>query len=76
MREVARKNPDVWFLSEKTVEDTTNTDGERIVTDKMIDEERRDGMDEDLVQQEYYVSFEASVKGAYYADQIREARKE
>lgn len=42
----------------------------------MIDEERRDGMDEDLIQQEYFISFEASVKGAYYADQIREARKE
>ena len=40
----------------------------------MIDEERRDGMDEDLVQQEYFCSFEASVKGAYYADQMREAR--
>ena len=40
----------------------------------MIEEERRDGMDEDLIQQEYFVSFEASVKGAYYADQIREAR--
>ena len=33
-------------------------------------------MDEDLIQQEYFVSFEASIKGAYYADQIREARKE
>ena len=42
----------------------------------MIDEERRDGMDEDLIQQEYYVSFEAAVKGAYYADQIRLARAE
>lgn len=42
----------------------------------MIEEERRDGMDEDLIQQEYFISFEASVKGAYYADQIRDARKE
>jgi hypothetical protein len=32
-------------------------------------------MDEDLIQQEYFISFEASVKGAYYADQMREARK-
>jgi hypothetical protein len=42
----------------------------------MIEEERRDGMDEDLIQQEYFVSFEASVKGAYYSDQLRDARKE
>lgn len=40
----------------------------------MIEEERRDGMDEDLIQQEYFCSFEASIKGAYYADQLREAR--
>jgi len=62
MREVARKNPENWFLSEKTVLDTTDNNGNRIVTDQMIDEERRDGMDEDLVQQEYFVSFDASVK--------------
>lgn len=62
MREVARKNPEHWFLSEKTVLDTTDNNGNRIVTDQMIDEERRDGMDEDLVQQEYFVSFDASVK--------------
>lgn len=62
MRDVARKNPENWFLSEKTVLDTTDNNGNRIVTDQMIDEERRDGMDEDLVQQEYFVSFDASVK--------------
>ena len=42
----------------------------------MIDKERREGMDEDLLMQEYYISFEAAVKGAYYADQIRLARSE
>ena len=76
LREVARKNPENWFLSEKTVLDTTDNNGNRIVTDQMIDEERRDGMDEDLVQQEYFVSFDASVKWAYYADQMREARSQ
>lgn len=76
LREVARRNPDTWFLSEKTAYDTTDNEGNRIVTDLMIEEERRDGMDEDLIQQEYFVSFEASVKGAYYSDQLRDARKE
>ncbi len=76
IREVARKNPTDWYLSELTAEDTYDNDWNRIVTDQMITEERRDWMDEDLLQQEYFVSFEASIKGAYYADQIREARKE
>ena len=76
LREVARKNPEQWYLSEKTAFDTYDNNGNRIVTDQMIEEERRDWMDEDLIQQEYFVSFEASVKWAYYADQIRDARKE
>lgn len=76
LREVARKNPDQWFLSEKTAYQTTDNEWNRIVTDQMISEERRDWMDEDLIQQEYFISFEASVKWAYYSDQLRDARSE
>jgi len=76
LREVARKNPDTWYLSEKWAWDTYDNNGNRIVTDEMIEEERRDWMDEDLIQQEYFISFDASIKWAYYADQIRDARKE
>lgn len=76
LREIARKNQEVWFLSEKTARDTIDNEWNRIVTDQMIEEERRDWMDEDLIQQEYFVSFEAAVKWAYYADQIRQARDE
>jgi hypothetical protein len=42
----------------------------------MIDEERNDWMDEDLIQQEYYCSFEAAIKWAYYADQLKQTRNE
>ena len=76
MREVARKNPETWFLSERSANDTYDNDWNRIVTDKMIQQERVDGMDEDLIQQEYFVSFEAAIKWAYYADQMRLARDE
>ncbi len=76
IREIARNNPENWYLSELWADQTFDNEWNRIVPDYMIDEERRDGMDEDLIQQEYFISFEASVKGAYYADQIREARKE
>jgi hypothetical protein len=62
MKEVARKNPEDWFLSMKTVDDTTDNEGNRIVSQEMIDQERRDGMDEDLLQQEYYCSFDAAIK--------------
>jgi hypothetical protein len=42
MKEVARKNPESWFLSEKTANDTYDNDGNRIVTEEMIEQERRD----------------------------------
>jgi hypothetical protein len=76
MKEVARNNPQDWFLSIKTVDDTRDNEGNRIVTQKMIEEERRDWMDEDLIQQEYYCSFDAAIKWAYYADQLKQVRIE
>jgi len=33
-------------------------------------------MDEDMVQQEYYCSFDASIKGAYFADEVRAMREQ
>jgi len=69
MYEMARKNKD-WFCQKLTVEDTG------IITPAMIQQERNEGMDEDLIQQEYYCSFEGSLQGAYYSKQIRLAEQE
>ncbi len=54
--DMARANPE-WFCQVLTVEDTTDFDGNRIVTDEMIESERRSGMSETLIQQEYYCDF-------------------
>lgn len=62
----ARKNPD-WFAEALTVEDTG------AIPMSVIDDERRSGMDDDLIQQEYYVSFDAAIRGAYYGKLMREA---
>jgi len=42
-----------------------------VITQAMIDEQRRMGMSEELIQQEYYCSFDAPLVGAYFAQQIR-----
>lgn len=76
LKEVARKNPEDWFLSVKTASETTDNEWNRIISDEMIEQERRDWMDEDLLQQEYFCSFEAAIKGAYFAEQLRLARLE
>lgn len=49
-----------WFKERLTVEDTLDENGNRYVTDAMIDQDRREGMSEALIQQEYYCSFDIS----------------
>lgn len=68
--ETNKNNPD-WFVQHLTVNDTFRDDGSPVITDEIIDEERRAGMDENIIQQEFYCSFSAAIKGAYYADEMR-----
>lgn len=62
-----------WYVSLLTVEDTRREDGTRIVTDEDIQEERDDGMSEEMIRQEFYCSFSAGVVGAYWAHLVEEA---
>lgn len=41
-----------------------------------IQDERDSGMDEDTIQQEFFVSYEAAIKGAYYGQQMKVAEAE
>ncbi len=66
---MARGNPE-WFVSVLTVDDT------KALSHADIEAERREGMDEDLIQQEYYCSFEGVQQGSYYGKQIVQAEKD
>jgi len=66
---MAKDNPQ-WFTQLLTVDDT------HVLNDQDIEDERASGMDEELIQQEYYCSFESAMQGAYYANQIVQAEKE
>lgn len=68
-----RNNPD-WYAKELSVNDTHDHDGRPLVTQEMIDAERRSGMSEALIQQEFYNSPTAAFSGAYYATMMRSAR--
>lgn len=57
---LARDNKE-WFCELLTVEDTD------VLTQDDIDQERRENMSEELIQQEYYCSFDRGVEGSYYA---------
>ncbi len=73
MYEMAQNN-DQWFCSKLTVEDTCRDsdgeDGSRVVSAEDLEEERREGMDEMMIQQEYYCSFHAAIPGAYFAKEM------
>lgn len=73
MAEMARKN-DLWFYSLLTVDDTCRDDGSRIITQQAINEDRESGMSEDMIQQEYYCSFDVAIPGAYFSKEIASAR--
>lgn len=67
--EVAKSNPS-WFAELLTVDDT------RAIGPEVIAEERASGMSEDMIQQEYYCSFEAAIPGSYYGHLINAAERE
>lgn len=51
-------------------EATKRFDGAPVISDEVIEEERLAGMDEAMVQQEFYCSFEAPIVGSYYGQQL------
>ncbi len=59
----AQDHPDTWFAQKLTVDDT------HVVPEAMlIEEEER--MPREIFQQEYHCSFQASLVGAYYKEQL------
>jgi hypothetical protein len=65
-----------WFTRKLTVNDTRDNNGNYIFSPEQVEEERRSGMDEDLIQQEYYCDDSVAVKGTYFAEQMQKARAE
>ncbi len=74
-RLLAKSDPR-WFFAELTVLDTVDEHGNRIVTDEDLEEEREEGMSEEMIQQEYFCSFEAYNEGTYFGKQMKRARQE
>lgn len=69
MYQIAIQNPDHWFCSKLTVLDTGHISMHDIEREKSSGE-----MSEDLIQQEYFTSFEMGVEGAYYAKYLDRMR--
>lgn len=67
--QVAKNNP-AWFAQMLTVDDTN------ILPPELIADERASGMDESMIEQEYYCSFEGALVGSYYGKIINELERE
>jgi phage terminase large subunit len=72
--DMAKKYPDRWFTSVLTVDDT------KAINREVLEQERdemyeKTGSDA-LYMQEYYVSFDAPVEGAYYGRQMMQAEQD
>ena len=67
--EMAQNNKD-WHTQILTVKDTN------IISEDIIDKERKEWMSEQMIQQEYYCSFAVGAIGAFYADNLELAEKE
>ncbi|HAU1312553.1 TPA: hypothetical protein F8R99_14300 [Legionella pneumophila] len=65
-----------WHCRKLTVDDTRDNEGNYIFSPEQIEDERKSGMDEDLIQQEYYCDDSVAVKGTYFGEQIQRARAE
>jgi hypothetical protein len=56
-----------WYTKKLTIADTG------LVTSQRIDQERAEGKSEEILQQEYYCSWEIGTKGAYYSKEMADA---
>jgi hypothetical protein len=66
---MALENPD-WYVQKLDITDTG------VMNEKDIQAERDAGMDEELIQQEFYCSFEGGASGAYYIKPMQLAENE
>lgn len=57
---------DKWFTDLRTINDTFREDGRPVISQDMIEMERAEGVAEEIIQQEYYCSWEGVNQGSIY----------
>lgn len=61
------KKDSLWYCREDSIETLVNENGQRYITDEMINEDRRGGMPEYLIQQEYYGIVQVNQETKYFS---------
>lgn len=77
--EMASRNSK-WFCQKLTAGsgplDTKRPDGTPVISDEVIEEERKSGMPDEMIEQEFKCSFDAPFVGAYYGSQMLRCEQE
>lgn len=72
--DTAQENPDIWWSQRLTVDDT------KAIAPEVLEQERKEMLartgNDGLFMQEYYVSFDAPIDGAYYGHMMMQAEKD
>lgn len=71
---VNKANPD-WYTVHLTADDTHEWDGTPLITEEAIEAERKAGMSEAMIRQEFYLDTTAAFSGAYYQRMISQMRE-
>lgn len=71
----AQENDD-WFTQLVTVDTALKNDGSKYITTEDIADEKRSGMTDEMVQQEFFCSFQANTGGFYYRKHLNLAQEE
>jgi phage terminase large subunit len=65
------KNDPLWYCRVDSIVNLVDENGNRYITDEMIEEDRRAGMPEYLIQQEYYGVVQINQETKYFAHAIK-----
>lgn len=65
---IAKNNPEEWWYEILTIKDTG------VISEEDVEKDRRDGMSEEIIQQEYYCSFDRGIDGSYYGRILQKLR--
>lgn len=69
------KSDPLWFCREESINTLVDEEGHPYITDEDVDEDRRAGMPEYLIQQEYYGNVQINEETKYFAIAINEVHK-
>jgi phage terminase large subunit len=70
------KNNPKYFTQLLSIKDTEKAPGVPIYTEEGIEEIRKAGTPEEVIQQEYYCSFTSAIMGAYYSKEMKRLEEE